>query len=288
MGNTLIAEHLNWLRLMTDREETLRHRRDNLRRLERRLPVPLEVATAADLETWQASLTISRSGIATYTSHARAFYRWMQKTGRREDNPAENLVLPRLPRRLPRPIPERHLALAFRCARGEMVVWLALAGWCGLRAGEITRLQDTSVIDDEDGMFLRVDGKGGKERIIPVARELEPLIRGAIRPGHLFRTSRGRPWPPQQLSHEASLYLKSLGLPYVLHQLRHRFGTEHYRLCKDIRQTQEVMGHASPATTALYTLVSRKATVKTIQRLGKTLPRRGPRTAQRKDENADD
>lgn len=279
MSNDLIAEHLSWLRRVTDREATIRHRHDNLRRLARRVCVPLGEATPEHLDAWQASLTVSRSSIVTYTCHVRAFYRWLHDSGRREDNAAENLPVPKLGKRLPRPIPERHLALAWRCASGDMVVWLALAGWLGLRAGEIARLRDTSVIDEEGGMFLRIDGKGGKERIVPTPPELVPLVRGAMRPGRLFRRPSGQPVTPNEISHEASVYLQSLGLPYVLHQLRHRFGTQHYRLCRDIRQTQELMGHASPATTALYTLVSNAAVVKSMARLGKTLPRRSPRAA---------
>ncbi|TNC19079.1 tyrosine-type recombinase/integrase [Amycolatopsis alkalitolerans] len=246
-------------------------------RVARALPIPLNEATVEDLDRWQASLKVSRSSVATYTSHVRAFYRWAHESGRIADNPAANLPIPKLPRRLPRPIPERHLILALQCARGSMLVWLVLAGWCGLRAGEISRLRDESVIETDEGIFLRVDGKGGKERIVPVPEEIAPIVRGSMRPGAWFRTPSGRATPPRYISRETSQYLQSLGLPYVLHQLRHRFGTQHYRLCRDIRQTQELMGHGSPATTALYTLVAPGA-MKSMKRLGKTFPKLAPDT----------
>lgn len=158
-----------------------------------------------------------------------------------------------------------------------MLVWLVLAGWCGLRAGEIARLRDESVIETDEGMYLRIDGKGGKERMVPVAAEAAPIVRAAMRPGAWFRTATGRAASPSYVSREASLFFKSLALPYTLHQARHRFGTQHYRLCRDIRQTQELMGHVSPATTALYTLVS-PAAMKSMKRLGKTLPKLAPDT----------
>lgn len=274
MDNSLINDHLEWLRRKTSSKDTLKHRHDNLRRLAERLkPVDLLDATAADLDKWQSSLTVSRSAVMTYTSHTRGFYRWLKDTGRREDDPSEGLPIPKLPRRLPRPIPERDLTLAFKCADHTMTVWLALAGWCGLRAGEISRLRSDSFIDDSNGMLIRIEGKGGKERMVPVPEEVAALLRQVIVRGPLFRTPTGKKATPSYVSATASEFFRQLGLPYVLHQCRHRFGTEHYRLCKDIRLTQELMGHASPATTAGYIAVSQARTTKSMQRLGKTLPK---------------
>ena len=278
MSHDLITEHLGWLRRTTDSAATIRHRRDTLRRVERQLGHPLHEATTEELDTWQAGLTVSKSAVGTYTSHVRAFFLWAYRAGRRSDNPAETLPIPKPKPRKPRPIPEDHLQLALRVARGDVLVWFVLAGWCGLRAGEISRLSDDSVLDTETGLFLRVDGKGGKERIVPVPPPVAPFVLGAMRPGPWFRSPTGRPAWPDYVSRESSALLHSLGLPYTLHQLRHRFGTQHYRLCKDIRQTQELMGHSSPATTALYTLVSSPAIVKSMNRLGKTLPKLAPDT----------
>lgn len=272
-NDDLLARHMSWLRRVTDRQETLNHRRDNLRRVARALPVELIEATADHLDTWQASLTVAVSSVHTYTNHVVAFYRWCQESGHRDDNPAEYLPRPRLPYRLPRPIPERDLRLAFKCATGDMVVWLALAGWCGLRAGEIARLRGEDVISEGGTMLLHVDGKGGKERIVPVPKEVEPLIRRVHKRGRLFLRPSGSPATPDYVSHVASEFLHGIGLPYTLHQLRHRFGTELYRVCKDIRQVQEVMGHASPSTTAGYVAVVGSRTAKSVNRLGRSLPK---------------
>lgn len=272
MDELVIEEHLSWLRRTTDRRATLRDRRDNLRRLSRNLPCPLLNATESDLDRWQSSLAVSRSAIATYTSHIRAFYAWAHDRGKREDNPALSLPLPRVPERKPRPIPENDLKLAFRCADPEMTLWLALSGWCGLRAGEIAALADTSVIDEPDGMLLRVDGKGGKERIVPVPKAVQPMVRGALRRGRLFRTPTGLPAHGQYVTRVSSAFFASVGLPYTLHQCRHRFGTQHYKLTRDIRQTQELMGHSSPSTTAQYVALANRAGARSMDRLGKTLP----------------
>jgi len=282
MDELIIEEHLSWLRRITDRRDTLIGRRNQLRRLSRNLPVPLLEATESDLDRWQAALTdesrlepLCQSSVQTYTSHVRAFYAWAQERGKRDDNPARGLPLPKIPERKPRPIPEDALKLAFRCADHEMALWLALAGWCGLRAGEIARTQDTSVIDDKDGMLLRVDGKGGKERIVPAPKVIEPMVRGALRKGRLFRTPTGLAANGQYVTKISSAFFASIGLPYTLHQLRHRFGTQHYKLCRDIRATQELMGHSSPTTTAKYVALAQRSGSRSMDRLGKSLPKVG-------------
>jgi len=272
MDDELIDDHLRFLRRSGARKETIKHRRDNLRRLSRALRIPLLEATPADLDRWQDGLTVCLSSIQTYTGHVRAFYRWAHETGRREDNPALQLPMPSIPKRLPHPIPEKDLKLAFRCADPIMQVWLGLAGWCGLRCFEIAGLSDSSLIDDEDGMLLRFEGKGGKERIIPVPEDLRPLIRTVAVRGRWFRTPTGRAANGNYVSATASAFFASIGLPYTLHWCRHRFGTEHYRICKDIRATQELLGHSSPATTALYVQVSQRGVNKGMNQLGKTLP----------------
>jgi len=272
MDELVIEEHLSWLRRITDREDTLIGRRNQLRRLSRNLPVPLLEATESDLDRWQNSLDVCRSSVLTYTSHVRAFYTWAQERGKRDDNPARCLPLPKLPARQPRPIPEDPLKLAFRCADAEMMLWLALAGWMGCRAGEIARLEDTSVIDEKAGMLLRIDGKGGKERIVPVPKVIEPMIRGALRKGRLFRTPTGLPANGRYVTKISSAFFVSIGLPYTLHQLRHRFGTQHYKTCRDIRATQELMGHTSPSTTAKYIALAQRTGARSMDRLGKTLP----------------
>lgn len=273
MSDDRIAAHLDWLRRVTESADTLKHRCDVLRRVDRSLPVPLHEATAEQLDQWQAGLRISRSAVATYTSHVRGFFTWLQDSGRRDDNPAAKLPQPRIQQRLPRPIPERHLKLAFRVATGDMTVWLALAGWCGLRAGEIARLRSDDVLDEDDGMLLHVHGKGGRERVVPVPADVAPLVRRARRPGVLFRRPRGGPATSGYISQTAGTFLRGVGLPYTLHQLRHRFGTEFYRISKDIRQTQELMGHSTPATTSLYVAVVQRAAQKPLNRLGKSLPK---------------
>ena len=100
------------------------------------------------------------------------------------------------------------------------------------------------------------DGKGGKQRIVPLAPTLIDALREAkMAPrGPLFPRHDGQPGPlPAHLvSHHANRYLHDLGIADTLHSLRHFFGTEVYRESQDLRVTQELMGHASPLSTAGY------------------------------------
>ncbi len=164
-----IRWHFEHLRLRNTRPATLTARRTVLRAVHRDLPSGLLAADRAEVEAWQTSLTVSSSSVQTYTDHVRGFYRWAHFYGVITEDPSDRLVTPRLPRRLPRPIPEDALMVAIRCADERMKVWLILAGWAGLRVGEIARLRREHIQDQEAPALVMVfDGKGGKDRIVPV------------------------------------------------------------------------------------------------------------------------
>lgn len=83
-----------------------------------------------------------------------------------------------------------------------------------------------------------------------------PLFgRGDRQPGHI---------PAHRVSQAASAYLHESGSASTLHALRHRFGTKIYGVSKDLRVTQELLGHSSPVTTALYAQWSPQAAVDAV------------------------
>jgi integrase len=243
-------------------------------RVARQLNVALEDATEDDLDVWQAQLKVGPSSVMTYTAHVRAFYAWAHESGRIATNPAERLILPRLNRRLPRPIPEQDLRLALITARGDLVAILVLAGYLGLRAGEIAAVTRDDLIDRGELSVLIVHGKGGQERAMPIPDEALRLLRPMLTcQGPIFRTPTGLPADGNYVSRVVSAHLRGIGLPYTCHQLRHRFGTVVYGMCRDLRQTQELMGHAHPDTTAGYVAVSAPEAARTVRRLGERIPR---------------
>jgi integrase len=112
-------------------------------------------------------------------------------------------------------------------------------------------------------MVLIVRGKGDRERIIPA----HPLVVAAVaawpRSGRARRAD-GRPHTANDVSWRTRAFLHGLGIDASAHQLRHWFGTRTYAESRDLRVVQELMGHASPDTTAVYTAWSRPAAVDAV------------------------
>ncbi len=108
-------------------------------------------------------------------------------------------------------------------------------------------------------MLLVADGKGGKQRIVP----LPPVVVEALEAARgndwvIPRPANGRmnavpgPNTANAISKLAGRYLAELGTPHRLHSLRHRYATALYRDTTDLRLVQGLLGHTNPATTARY------------------------------------
>lgn len=255
----VIADHLEWMQLRGLSEKTIYDRRLNLARLERHLGKQLLRASRRELLAWRAGLRLSRASVINYVSHVREFYRWAAGLGLIDESPADAIPVPELSRRLPRPISEECLAAALAQARLPERPWLVLAGWAGLRCKEIALLRRENVLDQaaEPVLIIAADAtKGTGERIVPLSPfVLEELHRAGLPPaGWVFRRADGRPGPnrPEVISHRTSQFLADCGIRATLHMARHRFGTQAYASCHDLRVVQELMGHSKPSTTALY------------------------------------
>jgi integrase/recombinase XerC len=270
----VVVAHLDYLRQRGRSERTVYQRRRALWRLARFLDgAPLCEATAADLAAWRASLTIGDDAVVAYVSHVRGFYAWLCSAGLIDDNPAAGLPVPRLGRRLPRPISDQDLLHAVQAAGPRIRPWLVLAGWAGLRAKEIALLRRTAVLDRASPPVLliaRDATKGRAERVVPmssfVLAELGPVLPAS---GWVFRRGDGLPGPnqPHLISHLANRHLHACGIQETLHQLRHRFGTGTYRAGRDLRVVQELLGHASPSTTAGYAAFDNPDAVAAVEAL---------------------
>lgn len=267
----LLAAHLEWLRLRGLAASMIRRRRVVLGWVADSLEGPLLGASAGDLRKWRASLQVSTDAAAVYISHVTQFYRWALDQGLIAGSPAAGLPAPRRARRLPRPIGEEDLAAALISAPPRVRPFLVLAGWAGLRAIEIARLRRENVLDTRQPPVLVVaDGatKGHRERAVPlsafVLAELRPCL--PIR-GWVFRRADGRPGPnaAATVSHLANDHLHDCGIAATLHQLRHRFATEVYRASGDLRAVQELLGHATPVSTAGYAAWDQRAAAAMVE-----------------------
>lgn len=213
------------------------------------------------------------SSVARILSSVRSFHRFLLREGATERDPARDVSQPKRPRRLPRPLPvddvKRLLETpdASTPAGGRDRAILELLYGSGLRISELVGL-DVDDVDLRDGS-VRVLGKGGKERVVPLGRyardavgayltRWRPELATAASRGALFLNLRGGRITRQSCARSLRSYVGAAGIdrPVSLHTLRHSFATHLLEGGADVRVVQELLGHASVATTQIYTLVT--------------------------------
>jgi integrase/recombinase XerD len=147
----------------------------------------------------------------------------------------------------------------------------------GLRISEVTTLKKTNIYMDDN--FVRVMGKGSKERVIPFgekAREFmasyltgaRPLLLKKNMHDYVFLNHHGRPFTRQGLWKVIKGYARTLGVPATLtpHTLRHSFATHLLEKGADLRSIQLMLGHANISTTEIYTYVAKSKVKKMYDR----------------------
>ena len=232
-------------------------------------------ATRDDLERYLESRRLSSPSMLTNIADLSSFYSWAVDEGFVESNPLAKMVRPRPHRYHPRPAASSDLATAVELADDITRAMLLLAALGGFRCMEVAGLRWSDV--DLGGAMVTVRGKGGHERIV----DLHPVVVSALavlpreggtvfvgfRHGANHLGGERQPYTPNRVSKRINEYLHSLGIHSTAHQLRHWYGTELYRSTKDLRMVQSLMGHASPATTAVYTAFDRSDSKKATDEL---------------------
>lgn len=278
-----LTAHLSWLRLRRLSEDTIRLRTVAMGSVGLHAGKPLLEVTAADLDRWDEALGsagggrrgtggLSDSSRATYIHQVRTFYAWAVAHEHLEKDPSGRLMAPKLARPKPRPISEADLRMAVLSAPARIRPWLELAGWAGFRAREISLLTRDAIRDDLPEPIVYADGKGRRERAVPLAPRVWAALveHGLPDESYVFPRLDGElgPIPPYVVSRLCSEHLHGIGVPCTLHQLRHRFLTQIYRSTKDIRMVQELAGHSSPTTSSIYADFDHDACVAAVSRLG--------------------
>lgn len=238
----------------------------------------LTMASAADLRAFLASRRsdgLSPRSLARTLASVRAFHRFLERRKKIPNAAVMSVSAPKLPRTLPRPLTSDQAAQTlmeagatdrglagepWERARDEAV--LTLLYGAGLRISEALGLTGA---DSGGTTGLRILGKGGRERVVPVL----PAIRDAISryrqlcpfpiaaAGPLFLSKTGRPLgarPVQRLMETLRIQL-GLGQSATPHALRHSFATHLLQNGGDLRAIQDLLGHASLSTTQRYTAV---------------------------------
>jgi integrase/recombinase XerC len=229
-----------------------------------------------------------KSTIARKLSALRSFFRFLVKRGVISTNPAETVLTPKRGRPVPNYLPVDEMFRVLDGVKGKSVLAsrnraiLETLYSTGVRVAELAGM-DVGDVDFDRG-FVRVIGKGNKERLAPVGKKALTCIRAyldkrgeATGPGiqggePLFLNSRGGRLSTRSIARLLEQVVRELGLlrPISPHGVRHTFATHMLDAGADLRVVQELLGHASLSTTQRYTHVS-------IDRLMEVYDRAHPR-----------
>ena len=218
---------------------------------------------------------------ARWLSCVKGFYRHSLARGRVKTDPAAHVAHPNLGKPLPGFLSERQVVALLNAPDAESSIglrdraMLELLYATGLRISELVNLGMAS-INLRQGV-VRVAGKGGKERLVPVGqealawvarfvREGRPLLFGE-RTGALFPSRRGRPMTRQTFWHAIKRHALKAGISRSIspHTLRHAFATHLLNHGADLRAVQMMLGHADLSTTQIYTHIA-QARLKSLHR----------------------
>lgn len=241
----------------------------------------LETLALADAKTYRAFLASRRRqgassrSLARTMSALRMFHRWLETSDTLKNRAIHTLSLPRLPHTVPKPLTVDKAAEVVRAAeRPADMDWIAardtavllLLYGAGLRISEALGLTVADAPTPGRETLL-IEGKGGKERVVPILpviaaaiaryRALCPYPQESTDP--LFRGAKGGPLSPRIIQLAMARLRDELTLPETAtpHALRHSFATHLLAAGADLRQIQELLGHASLSTTQVYTEVDR-------------------------------
>lgn len=211
------------------------------------------------------------SSLARLASSWRGFFGFLVDNGHVATNPCLGLKTPKLPRALPKAVGvdplaallDQPLPQAFRMAQAHVLIELL---YCtGLRISEALSLHAVNVVNSRE---IQVIGKGNKSRVVPLVDSLQMSISqfmslrdahlvAAGKPGQpaLFVSAKGERLGVRQAQKDTADYAASSGLGQHLHphMLRHSFGSHVLQGTQNLRAVQELLGHASIASTQVYT-----------------------------------
>ncbi|PHM49630.1 site-specific tyrosine recombinase XerC [Xenorhabdus miraniensis] len=251
---------------------------------QRTVQYPAQI-TLGLLESWQRYLRAYRKADGQPYSHngqrerlstLRLWFRWLLQRHHILYNPAEQLVLPKEEKRLPTQIlSERETTQVLDSLDDQSVlglrnrVMLEILWSSGIRRMELRQLRRGD-IDFERGAVVVNQGKGNKDRVVPVGEralgwltrylvQVRPQLAEVYDSGYLFISQKGRPLSPGHLTHIAAKAIRHqarLDKPGACHLFRHSMATQMLDNGADIRHIQAMLGHEKLNTTQVYTRVA--------------------------------
>ena len=224
---------------------------------------------------WRLQQGRSPRSTARFLSCVRGFYRYQVREGRLESDPSLDVESPRLGRPLPKSLSEADVESLLAAPGLDDPVefrdrtMLELLYACGLRVSELVGLT-LAQLGLNQGV-VRIIGKGGKERLVPVGEEAlewlqrylaraRPELLGARHSDAVFPSRRGTGMTRQAFWYRIKIYAGRAGIDTNLspHTLRHAFATHLLNHGADLRVVQLLLGHSDLTTTQIYTHVARE------------------------------
>ncbi|MFT4664934.1 MAG: integrase/recombinase XerC [Polaribacter sp.] len=227
--------------------------------------------TPQHIRSWMVQLMqegISTRSINRKLSSLKTFLKFLKKRGQLEFNPMAKIIAPKSGKRLPVFVNKDQInqlfdqidfGEAYDGARNEAIMELLYA--TGMRSSELIGLKVRD-ISFESGL-LKVKGKGNKERLIPMSRKVEKVLKGYLKakeeyfpvPSSLFLTSKGKVLYPKLVYNLVKRYLSAVTTleQRSPHVMRHTFATHLSDNGADLNAIKELLGHSSLAATQVYT-----------------------------------
>ena len=233
--------------------------------------VSINQITATYIRSWLAELkseNISAKSINRKISTLKSFFRFIMRQGLIKQTPMTTVVSPKISKRLPAFVEEKNTDTLFTYVefsddwkgKTERLI-LALFYNTGMRVSELINLKEKQV--DENYSQLKVLGKGNKERIIPVSKELLKALKDYVaqKPAKLegvaevFVNEKGKPLYSKYVYNTVKKYLSAVTTieKKSPHILRHTFATHLMNNGADLNAVKELLGHSSLAATQVYT-----------------------------------
>lgn len=231
----------------------------------------LSTVTHVDIDRWLETKRIGPRSRYAYTSTLASFYAWLLREEHVDHDPTLRVERPRLGRYLPRPAATADVERALLGLEPRVVAMIACGVFAGMRVSEITKLRTEDLLLAKEPPLVLLHGKGGRERLVPLHDALLAALvaHGLPRVGWVFPNPRtGGPLSRTWVGKLIADAFDELGGHVTPHQLRHLFGTLCYEDSDgDLRMTQELLGHQSPSTTAIYTAFSRPRAAQVVRGL---------------------
>jgi integrase/recombinase XerD len=246
---------------------------NHIRLIRKKTTIP-EKITSEDLKLfleWLNETGMSAKSQARIVSGIKAFFRYLLLEDYVEDNPASLIEAPRISKNLPQVLTVEEIDnmisaidLSTPLGHRNKAIIETMYG-CGLRVSELCQLRLSNIYFDKS--FVRIIGKGNKERLIPInpsaMKSIQHYVDGSRRQitiakeavDNVFVTTRGKPISRVMIFNIIKKTAADAGINKNIspHSLRHSFATHLIEGGADLRAIQEMLGHASITTTEIYT-----------------------------------